>query len=63
MPVNEALALEHLDQRFGTGALAEYYFNPYMSVYTEYDYRDFFSNNEFDDFTENRVRIGMRIRR
>jgi len=34
-----------------------------MSVYTEYDYRDFFSNNEFDNFTENRVRIGMRIRR
>ncbi|MHA1133803.1 MAG: outer membrane beta-barrel protein [Alphaproteobacteria bacterium] len=56
-------ATPQVDQRFGTGASAEYYFNPYMSVYTEYDYRDFFSNNEFDDFTENRVRIGMRIRR
>ena len=56
-------ATPQVDQRFGTGASAEHYFNPYMSVYTEYDYRDFFSNNEFDDFTENRVRIGMRIRR
>jgi len=53
---------EQVDERFRTGASAEYYFNPHMSVYTEYDYTDFFSSNNTSDFTENRLRAGVRIR-
>ena len=51
-----------VDQRVKEGASAEYYFNPYMSVYARYEHTDFFSTDEESDFKENEVRIGMRIR-
>ena len=56
-------ATPQVDQRFRTGTSAEYYFNPYMSVYSQYEYTDFFSNDGGGDFTENQLRVGMRIRR
>jgi hypothetical protein len=51
-----------VDQRIKTGASAEYYFNPYASVYARYEYTDFFSTNQSSDFIENQVRLGFRIR-
>jgi hypothetical protein len=51
-----------VDQRIKTGATAEYYFNPYASVYARYEYTDFFSTNQASDFIENNLRLGFRIR-
>ncbi len=51
-----------VDERIKEGANAEYYFNPTMSVYARYEHTDFTSTNAAGDFTENEVRIGMRIR-
>jgi len=51
-----------VDQRIKTGATAEYYFNPYASVYARYEYTDFFSTSESSDFIENELRLGVRIR-
>lgn len=52
-----------VDERVKEGVTAEYYFNPYMSVYARYEHTDFFSTNRAGEFNENEVRIGMRIRR
>ena len=51
-----------VDQRVQEGLTAEYYFNPYMSVYGRYEHTDFFSTNEASDFIENEVRLGVRLR-
>jgi hypothetical protein len=51
-----------VDQRIKTGASAEYYFNPYASVYARYEYTDFFSTIPSNDFIENELRLGFRIR-
>jgi hypothetical protein len=51
-----------VDQRIKTGASAEYYFNPYASVYARYEYTDFFSTIPSNDFIENDLRLGFRIR-
>jgi hypothetical protein len=51
-----------VDQRWKEGFTAEYYFNPYASVYARYEHTDFNSTDPESDFTENEVRIGMRIR-
>jgi hypothetical protein len=51
-----------VDQRVKTGLTAEYYFNPYASVYGRYEYTDFFSTSETSDFIENELRLGVRIR-
>ena len=45
------------------GLTAEYYFNPITSVYARYERTDFFSTDAANDFIENEVRIGMRLRR
>jgi hypothetical protein len=52
-----------VDQRIKEGLTAEYYFNPYFSVYSRYEHTDFDSNEAGNDFTENEVRVGVRIRR
>jgi hypothetical protein len=51
-----------VDQRWKEGLTAEYYFNPYASVYARYEHTDFTSTDPESDFTENEVRLGMRIR-
>ncbi|MGH6750101.1 MAG: outer membrane beta-barrel protein [Methyloceanibacter sp.] len=51
-----------VDQRLKTGLTAEYYFNPYASVYGRYEYTDFFSTIPSNDFIENELRLGFRIR-
>jgi hypothetical protein len=51
-----------IDQRVKEGLTAEYYFNPYFSVYSRYEHTDFFSTEEASDFVENEVRLGVRIR-
>jgi hypothetical protein len=51
-----------IHQRVKEGLTAEYYFNPYFSVYSRYEHTDFFSTEEASDFVENEVRLGMRIR-
>jgi hypothetical protein len=51
-----------VDQRVKEGLTAEYYFNPYSSVYARYEHTDFFSTQEASDFIENEVRLGVRIR-
>jgi hypothetical protein len=51
-----------VDQRLKEGATAEYYFNPYSSVYARYEHTDFTSTEPENDFTENEVRIGVRLR-
>jgi hypothetical protein len=51
-----------VDQRVKEGLTAEYYFNPYASVYARYERTDFFSTQEANDFIENEVRLGVRIR-
>ena len=60
--VADYAATPQVDERIKTGASAEYYFNQYMSVYSRYEYTDFFTQNGRGDFTENQLRIGMRIR-
>jgi len=51
-----------VDQRVKEGLTAEYYFNPYASVYARYEHTDFFSTDEANDFIENEVRLGVRLR-
>jgi hypothetical protein len=51
-----------VDQRLKEGVSAEYYFNPYASVYARYEHTDFFSTDPASDFLENEFRVGMRIR-
>lgn len=51
-----------VDERLREGASAEYYFNPHMSVYARYEHTDFFSNDDFGNYTENELRVGIRIR-
>lgn len=51
-----------IDQRVKEGLTAEYYFNPYFSVYSRYEHTDFFSTVEASDFVENEMRLGVRIR-
>jgi predicted porin len=53
---------DQVDQRLKEGASAEYYFNPYTSVYARYEHTDFFSAAKASDFLRNELRIGMRIR-
>jgi hypothetical protein len=50
------------DQRVKSGASAEYYLNPYASVYARYEHTDFFSTDKASDFLEDEFRVGMRIR-
>jgi len=52
-----------VDQRLKEGLTAEYYFNPVVSTYAQYEHTDFFSTDEENDFVENEVRVGMRFRR
>ena len=52
-----------VDERVKEGLTAEYYFNPITSVYARYERTDFFSTDAANDFIENEVRIGMRLRR
>ena len=52
-----------VDERVKEGLTAEYYFNPITSVYARYERTDFFSTDAENDFIENEVRIGMRLRR
>ncbi len=40
----------------------EYFFNPNMSVYTQYEHTDFMSTDRFNEYTENEIRVGLRIR-
>jgi len=56
-------ASPQVDERLKEGATAEYYFNPNFSIYARYEHTDFTSTDRFGDFTENEVRLGMRIRR
>ena len=51
-----------VEERIKEGATAEYYFNQYLSVFARYEHTDFMSTDRFDEFRENEVRIGMRIR-
>jgi hypothetical protein len=51
-----------VDQRLKEGLTAEYYFNPYFSMYGRYEHTDFFSTDEGSDFVENEVRLGVRVR-
>jgi predicted porin len=44
------------------GLPAEYYFNPYFSVYGRYEHTNVFSTDEGSDFAENEGRLGVRIR-
>jgi hypothetical protein len=51
-----------VDQRLKEGFTAEYYFNPYFSIYGRYEHTDFFSTDAGSDFVENEIRLGVRIR-
>ena len=53
---------ELVDERMREGLTFEYFFNPNMSVYTRYEHTDFMSTDRFSEYTENEVRVGMRIR-
>jgi hypothetical protein len=52
-----------VDQRVKEGLTAEYYFNPNFSVYSRYEHTDFISTSEENNFVENEVRVGVRIRK
>ncbi|ODS02821.1 hypothetical protein AUC71_13215 [Methyloceanibacter marginalis] len=52
-----------VDERVKEGATAEYFFNPNFSIYARYEHTDFFSTDRLNNFNENEVRIGMRIRK
>jgi len=51
------------DERVKEGVTAEYLFNPNFSIYARYEQTDFFSTDRLNNFNENEVRIGMRIRK
>lgn len=51
-----------VDERFRQGLTGEYYFNPNVSVYTQYEHTDFTSTARFSSYEENQVRVGLRIR-
>ena len=42
---------------------AEFYFNEYFSVYGRFEHTDFTSTIAASYFTENEVRLGVRVRR
>ena len=50
------------DERLREGLTMEYFFNPNMSLYTRYEHTDFMSTDRFNEYAENEVRVGMRIR-
>jgi hypothetical protein len=52
-----------VDERVKEGATAEYFLNPNFSIYARYEHTDFFSTDRLNNFNENEVRIGMRIRK
>jgi hypothetical protein len=52
-----------VDERVREGVTAEYYFNEYFSVYARYEHIDFMSTIAASEFTENEVRLGVRVRR
>jgi hypothetical protein len=45
------------------GATADYYFNPVVSLYSRYEHTDFTSTIAANDFTEDEVRFGLKLRR
>jgi hypothetical protein len=51
-----------IDERLREGLTMEYFFNPNMSVYTQYEHTDFMSTDRFNEYTENEIRVGLRIR-
>lgn len=51
-----------VDERLREGLTMEYFFNPNMSLYTRYEHTDFMSTDRFNEYAENEVRVGMRIR-
>lgn len=52
-----------VEERVREGVTAEYYFNEYFSVYGCYEHTDFTSTDVANEFTENEVRVGVRVRR
>lgn len=52
-----------LDQRTKEGFTGEYYFNPTLSVYSRYEHTHFFSTVSEDDFSDNEVWVGIKLRR
>lgn len=52
-----------VDERVREGVTAEYYFNEYFSVYGRFEHTDFMSTIAANEFKENEVRLGVRVRR
>ena len=52
-----------IDERTKLGATAEYYFNPVLSAYARYEHTDFTSTVPLNDFVEDEIKIGLKLRR
>lgn len=52
-----------VDQRLRAGLTADYYFNPVLSLYSRYVHTDFTSTVSENDFVEDEVRVGIKLRR
>ena len=61
--VADFVDVAQVDERLKEGVTAEYYFNEYFSVYGRYEHTNFTSTVASSDFTENEVRLGVRVRR
>ena len=51
------------DQRTKAGLTADYYFNSILSMYSRYEHTDFTSTVAENDFVEDRVTFGIKLRR
>lgn len=51
------------DQRTKAGLTGDYYFNPVLSMYGRYDHTNFTSTVVENDFIEDEVRFGVKLRR
>ena len=61
--VADYVDIPQVDERIKEGVTADYYFNEYFSVYGRFEHTDFTSTIKTSEFTENEVRLGMRVRR
>jgi hypothetical protein len=55
--------VDQVDQRLKGGLTGEYYFNPVVSVYGRYEHTNFVSTFSENNFEEDQVRMGLKLRR
>ncbi len=60
--VADYVDVPQVDERVRLGLTGEYYFNEHFSVYARYEHSDLMSTIAANEFKENEVRLGVRVR-